>query len=56
MDLPVAVNILSAFFLLGAIVVMFMPETKDGNFPTDHTSVPWSAGSKESQDSSLRNM
>ena len=33
MDLPVAVSILSAFFLLGAIVVMFMPETKDQELP-----------------------
>jgi MFS family permease len=33
MELPVAVSILSAFFLLGAIVVMFMPETKDQELP-----------------------
>ena len=33
MELPVAVSILSAFFLLGAIVVTFMPETKDQDLP-----------------------
>ena len=33
MELPVAVSILSAFFLLGAIVVTFMPETKDQELP-----------------------
>lgn len=33
MELPVAVSILSAFFLVGAIVVMFMPETKDEELP-----------------------
>ena len=33
MELPVAVSILSAFFLLGAIVVTFMPETKDRDLP-----------------------
>ena len=33
MELPVAVSILSAFFLLGAVVVVFMPETKDQELP-----------------------
>lgn len=33
MELPVAVSILSSFFLLGAIVVIFMPETKDRELP-----------------------
>ncbi|MEM9283775.1 MAG: MFS transporter [Verrucomicrobiota bacterium] len=33
MDLPVAVSILGGFFLLGALVVMFLPETKDQELP-----------------------
>ena len=33
MDLPVAVSWLGGFFLLGAIVILFMPETKDKELP-----------------------
>lgn len=33
MDLPVAISWLGGFFLLGAIVILFMPETKDKELP-----------------------
>lgn len=33
MDLPVAISWLGGFFLLGAIIILFMPETKDKELP-----------------------
>ncbi|MDF1659443.1 MAG: MFS transporter [Verrucomicrobiales bacterium] len=33
MELPVAISWLGCFFLLGAIVILFMPETKDKELP-----------------------